>query len=242
MRIAILSDIHSNLEALKAVMAAIAKEPDIQQIFCLGDVVGYGADPLGCLEIVQKQMTLCLAGNHDWAVAGKLDFEDFNEQAAQAVRWTQKQCAKKQLKYLGGLALTFQKSAFEGVHGTLNYPEEFYYLKDINDAADTFFLMKTSVCFVGHTHDPQILIHRDGITQIAKGASVSYQDKDKCIVNVGSVGQPRDGDPRAAFCLFDTKNNALEIHRVPYPVEIAQEKILKAGLPEYLAQRLAMGQ
>lgn len=241
MRVAILSDIHGNLEALEAVIAS-CREEGVRAYCCAGDVIGYGADPQACIERLIDLKTLCVAGNHDWALLNKMDTSRFNPMAVAAIQWSREHLDKNAINWLNGLELIQNTDDFTLVHGSLNSPQYFKYIKDIEQALDTFFLMKMPLCFIGHTHRPQVLGQ--------KGGTVHYYDEDrtdlennvKYIVNVGSVGQPRDGDPQAAYCIYDPDLKRIEIKRVDYDIAQAQSKIISAGLPEQLAYRLAVGQ
>jgi predicted phosphodiesterase len=241
MRYGILADIHSNLEALEAVIEACRQE-GVRSFFCVGDIVGYGANPNECVDRVLHLKATMVAGNHDLAVAGEMDFSHFNSVAQKAVVWTQQHIAPKYVESLAGLSLTFKNSEFIMVHATLNKPEEFIYITDMSQAADTFYLMDRNICFTGHTHVPRVLVQRPDQMEYLNPRYVALNNADHYIVNVGSVGQPRDGNPHASFCIYDPDLERLEVRRIPYAVERAQQKILEAGLPDILAQRLAVGQ
>jgi predicted phosphodiesterase len=250
MRYAVLSDIHGNLEALTAVMDRLASEP-VDQCLCLGDVMGYGADPAACLERLQACGAVVVAGNHDVACVGKLDLGWFNEAAKAAVMWTRDQLSFTELDCLRRFPLTTTVGPFTLVHGTLRHPERFEYLVDVAQAVDTMVACRTLMCLVGHTHLPCIVeydrTHRR-LTRILTGSdevgSVTYHDDAdtwRYVVNPGSVGQPRDGDPRACYAIVDTARKHVTVHRVSYDVASAQRKIRQAGLPDFLAERLAVG-
>ena len=250
MRYAVLSDIHSNLEALSAVMEALASER-VDRVLCLGDVLGYGADPAACLARVQASQAIVIGGNHDLACVGKLDLEWFNDAARAAVLWTRDQLGFTDLDWLRRLPLTATEGPFTLVHGSLGHPERFEYLVDIAQAIDTLAACRTLMCLVGHTH-LSCVVEYDRmrcriiriLTRAEELADVEFRNEPETVrylVNPGSVGQPRDGDPRASFALIDTDEKRLSIHRVPYDVETAAQKIRRAGLPEFLADRLAVG-
>jgi len=241
MRYAILSDIHGNLEALRAVLKACEDEV-VCGYFCAGCVVGYGADPSECIETIRSVQAKTIAGNHDWAVCGKEDTQYFNVMARSAVEWTQARLPQEDLNWLAGLDLVHDHRDFVMVHGTLNDPEKFIYVTDLELAKDTFYLMKKPLCFIGHTHVAQIIVQKEGKLSYVRRPRVELEPEAKYVVNVGSVGQPRDGDPRASFCIFDPDLSRFELKRVAYDIKAAQGKILEAGLPEFLAQRLAIGQ
>jgi len=240
MRYAILSDIHGNLEALEAVLAALAKEkPD--DYFCVGDIVGYGADPTKCIKEVKKLKPVVIGGNHDWAVCGLTELEYFNRFAKKAVLWTKKHLKSDDITYLKSLKLTYQDNDITLVHGTLDYPEEFSYVFDGYAARKNMALMRTQVCFIGHSHVAGTFYDDNGIVNYSAKNKIDVRPGGKYLVNVGSIGQPRDGDPRASFCIYDNEKDTIEIKRVSYDIEKAQKKILKAGLPSILATRLGEG-
>ena len=234
------SDIHSNLEALSSVEDAISREK-VDHIFSVGDIVGYGADPARCIKKTKEITKTVICGNHDAAVIGTSDARFFNSSARKAVFWTKENLSEKECAFLQKLKLSYKNKDLTLVHGTLHEPEQFHYMLDLQSAYMTFSLMKTRVCFVGHTHVPGIFaLKSDEISYITRG-SYSFGKDEKIIVNAGSVGQPRDGDPRAAYCIYDTDKSMIEIKRCGYDIQAAQKKIVKAGLPEFLAERLAEG-
>ena len=241
MRFGLISDIHSNLEALQAVIKD-CKDQGVREYYCIGDVVGYGANPKECIELVQQLNAVCVAGNHDWAVTGKVDTTYFNPVAKAAVEWTQTILPKQHLDYLNNLDLVFKHKDFMMVHGTLNNPGSFIYLLDLEQSIDTFYLMDRNVCFIGHTHVPQVFqLEGEHICYIGS-LRVELKPQNKYVVNIGSIGQPRDGNPLAAYGIYEPNLQRVEIRRIPYDVKTAQKKILEAGLPEFLAHRLAIGQ
>jgi predicted phosphodiesterase len=240
MRYGILSDIHGNLEALETVIRA-CQEEGIKEYLCLGDIIGYGANPKECIKRVQGLNSICIAGNHDWAVSGKFDPMYFNEMAKEAVFWTQDQLSSEDFDYLNNLPLVFKNEDLILVHGTLEQPDLFDYLVDIGQAPVNFDRMDRIVCFVGHTHVPQSFIKTGEKIRCAKTLELTLNPQNKYIINVGSIGQPRDGDPRASFCVYDSDNGTVDIRRISYDLPLAQKKILEAGLPQFLAFRLALG-
>ena len=250
MRYAVLSDIHSNLEALTAVLDALASER-IGRYLCLGDLVGYGADPVACLQRLQAVDAVLIGGNHDLAAVGKVDPRWFNDAARAAVLWTRDQLSFPELDALRRLPLVATEGPCTLVHGTLNQPERFEYLVDLAQAVDTLRCCRTLMCFVGHTHVPLALEYDRVQRRILRVfsepgqlAEVEFQDdaeRLRYLGNPGSVGQPRDGDPRASFALLDTDQRRLSIRRVAYDVAAAQRKIEQAGLPKFLSERLAIG-
>lgn len=240
MRYGILSDIHGNLEALQAVLDLYHKE-GIKDYLCVGDIVGYGADPRECLRIVRGLNMVTVAGNHDWAVSGRFDPVYFNPVAKEAVLWTRDQLSSDEKDFLNGLPLVHKEDDLILVHGTLGEPEHFHYMRYLSQAAETFDLMDKTLCFIGHSHAPQIIIHRGEENRPSKTLRITIEPGCKYIINAGSVGQPRDGDPEAAYCVYDTELRTVEVKRTTYDIRTAQDKILAAGLPTFLAERLAIG-
>ena len=251
MRYAVLSDIHSNLEALTAVMDAAGSE-QVDRYVCLGDVVGYGAEPGPCLAHLAACEAVIVAGNHDLACVGKLDPNWFHPAAKTAVLWTRDQLSFGDLDVLRRFPLTETVDAFTLVHSSLRHPERFSYLVDVAQAVDTLAVCRTLFCLAGHTHLPWIVEYdRAGrrllrvLTAAQELIEVTFADdpdRMRYLVNPGSVGQPRDGDPRASYCVYDPDLERIEIKRVAYNIDLAKRKILEAGLPELLALRLAVGQ
>ncbi|KPK96792.1 MAG: hypothetical protein AMJ95_12245 [Omnitrophica WOR_2 bacterium SM23_72] len=241
MRYGIFSDIHSNREALEAVLEAI-REEDIDHYLCAGDLVGYAANPNECIERVLGLKPVIVAGNHDWGAVHLFPSDYFNQWAAVALSWTARCLTEKNRSLLSSLKLVYKNEDLTLVHGTLNDPADFHYLVDISDAQATFRLLTTDVCFIGHTHRPGIFSKR-GL------ANVRYQEESflrmapghKYIVNVGSVGQPRDGNPMASYCIYDSQKKEIVIKRVDYDKQTAKRKIEEAGLPHFLGERLLAG-
>lgn len=240
MRYAIFADIHSNLEALEAVLAVLSSER-IDAYLCAGDIVGYGADPKPCLGKVKALTNNIVAGNHESAVCGKFPLSDLVDNVRDAVLWTKNILSAEETSFLNNLALVYKNNDLTLVHASLDSPQDFYYIFKPYEAGETFDLLDTLICFFGHTHRPQILVKRNIIISRLDGFKAEINPDYKYTVNVGSVGQPRDGDPRAAYCIYDTAENTIEIKRIPYDIETAQRKIIAAGLPRILAERLAIG-
>jgi len=239
-RYGIFSDIHSNLEAFDEIIKAYKKEK-IDKYLYVGDIVGYAADPKECIAKAKQLNVETVAGNHDWAAVGLTDTANFRPVAKQAIIWTANQLNDEEKDFLKSLKLVYENKDLIMVHGTLNQPEEFHYLLDIDSAQATFDLMKKNICFVGHSHVAGIFVEDKGkISDISESKIKISQDK-KYIVNVGSVGQPRDRDNRATYCIFDTEKQQIYLKRIDYNIQAAQEKIIQAGLPSILAERLASG-
>ncbi len=241
MRYGIFSDIHSNLEALEAVIKAYRKEK-IDKYLCLGDVVGYGANPNECVEITRSIAAMTVAGNHDWAAVDLSSSELFSEDAKVAILWTSRQLSDNSRDLLKTLKLVDELDNFVLVHGSLNEPQDFNYLLNINDCQATFQLLQFNICFVGHTHVPITFVKdKQGKTHYEDVPKISIEPGNKYVINVGSVGQPRDSVPEAAYCVWDTEKLEVEIKRTPYDVFIARQKIIDKGLPEFLGNRLLIG-
>ncbi len=241
MKAAIIGDIHSNLEALQAVIKDIKKRR-IKRMFCVGDLVGYGANPNECIELCIKESTIIVAGNHDWATIDKTDISAFNPVAAEAIRWTQKNISKNRLNRLNKLKLTATVDSIQLVHASPQNPKLWYYLLSLDEFKQQFEFFKTQVCFVGHSHIPCAVFQDDNkYTDFLSDNPFPLIDSRKYIVNVGSVGQPRDLDPRACYAIFDGNKKSIEIIRLDYNIPLAQQKIIDAGLPEVLADRLLVG-
>ena len=243
MKYAIFSDIHGNLEAYQAVLGALRKEGELKY-FCVGDIVGYGADPAACIKATKRLNPVIVCGNHDWAAVGLTSMEYFNDYAKKAALWTASVLGKEDKDYLSSLKLTYTDEEMTLVHGTLMRPGRFEYVFDFDTAYRMMELMATKIAFIGHSHVPGIFFMEGDNVEYNSGPKVKYskdsQNK-KCLVNVGSVGQPRDGDWRASYCVWDKDAGTLEIKRVEYDVAKARKKILDAGLPEILAERLRKG-
>ncbi len=240
MRYAILSDIHGNLEALEAVVEA-CRYQHIKKIFCVGDTVGYGANPKECLDFLRKYKITSVAGNHDWAVGGRLDASYFTDDGKAAIAWTRMNIPFEYYQYLNNLEAVFKNDDFILTHACLKNPENFVYLRKIEEAFSSFQLMDRSVCFIGHTHIPNIFIQEGEKIFYSHLSEIEIDLGCKYIINTGSVGQPRDGNPMASYGIYDTDLEIIELKRVEYDIATAQEKILAAGLPDFLARRLTVG-
>jgi diadenosine tetraphosphatase ApaH/serine/threonine PP2A family protein phosphatase len=239
-RIAILADIHSNLEALEAVLAALGRSR-IDRYVCVGDVVGYGADPAPCVAKVRELCEVVIAGNHDWAVAGRLSMEFFNAYARDAIVWTRTQISDDDMAWLRDLPVRADVAGIATlVHSTLHNPTAFDYLLTSYDAHLSMAVLELPLCFVGHSHIPITFMEKGGLG-FTFADTIDLAKVDKAIVNPGSIGQPRDENPAAAYGILDTVKRRVTLHRVPYDVAAAARKIEKAGLPKVLADRLHVG-
>jgi diadenosine tetraphosphatase ApaH/serine/threonine PP2A family protein phosphatase len=239
LRFAIFGDIHGNLEALTTVFAAI-ENIGVDEYICMGDIVGYGANPEECINLVRGVGALTIAGNHDHAAIGCLDVAYFNQYAREAAYWTRDHLSDDSKKWLRDLPFTENLPQFSVVHGSLQAPELFNYVQTIKDAEFNFRLMDRPLLFLGHSHQPLAFFNTDPMTY-TMDLEIPLDHEVKSIVNVGSVGQPRDEDPRSAFCIYDDEKSEAAIHRVEYDIETAAGKIIEAGLPQALALRLSLG-
>ncbi len=240
MRVALLADIHGNLEALLAVLDAVSRaEADV--VLCLGDVVGYGAEPRECIEELRSRNICGVAGNHDFAVSGKCDLDYFNAEARESVLWTRSRLSGEDLEFLGGLPLVYEGPMFSAAHGSFAAPEAFDYVLTPLDARVSFGSLGRPWGFFGHSHIPVSFVLNGDEIRASEEDLISLPPGAAALVNVGSVGQPRDFDARACFALFDGEKGTVELVRVEYEVEKAAGKIVGAGLPARNAYRLYLG-
>ncbi|MDD5634946.1 MAG: metallophosphoesterase family protein [Candidatus Omnitrophica bacterium] len=240
MRYIVIADIHSNIQALDSVVRSFSKLGG-GKIICAGDIVGYGANPNECIEKMVVLGAETVLGNHDSAVLGRTPTSYFNEYAARALEWTKGQVAVSHFDYLNKLPLVIETGDLTLVHGTLHEPGEFNYMLAGSDAMHTFECMKNNICFVGHSHVPGIFAYKNGkIFELFK-REIRVEPGVLYIVNVGSVGQPRDRDNRACYCVYDTDRFKLKFYRVDYDVKTARSSIINAGLPVMLGDRLLTG-
>lgn len=241
MRIVILSDVHSNLEALHAVLDA-CKTEQIDEYVCLGDTVGYGADPNDCAGMIREVTPHTVAGNHDQGVTGKTSIAYFNDAAQRAIQWSKRIITESNVRFLDSLPLTIERHGMLFVHATPSCPDEWHYIMNMNDAIHEFGFFEQQFCFVGHSHQPCVFsINAEHEIGYSIDESLKCIHGKRYIINAGSVGQPRDGDPRASYVIFDTEAKEAFFRRVPYDIATCKEKILRAGLPPSLAERLEIG-
>jgi predicted phosphodiesterase len=240
MKTAIISDVHANLEALTSCLRSIEKN-QADEIVCLGDLVGYGANPRECTNKARRACKQIIAGNHDHAAAGVSDTSYFNEYARRAVLWTTEQVSDAEIEFFKELPLTYSTQQYTLVHGSPKRPEEWDYVLTLEQAKRQFKSFNTPLCFFGHSHIPGAFEY-DGTTVCAVDCHVLRLVAGRqYLYNVGSVGQPRDSDPRSAYAIYDDSAQTVSLIRVSYDVEKAQKKIRDAGLPAMLADRLSVG-
>lgn len=239
MRYGIFGDIHGNYDALSAVLDVLDKE-GADVLLCTGDVVGYGAEPSRCLQTVKERCLICLAGNHDHAACGKLDTEFFNIFAKQVAHWTSEHLLEDERKYLADLPFVAHFEDFTLAHASAHSPEVFNYITTIFDAELSFECLDKPLLFYGHTHIPLAFFDTVPMTY-TMDHDVCINLEGKTLVNIGSVGQPRDEDPRACCALYDDAKQTVKLLRTEYDTKTAGEKIIAAGLPEALAMRLELG-
>ncbi len=239
-RIAVFSDIHANYHALKAVLAEI-DELSVDRFYCCGDIIGYGAFPNECVDLLREKGCPIVAGNHDHASLLKTDINYFNEAAKSAVMWTREVLTEENIEFVDSLPMIYEDGDFTFVHSSPKNPSEWNYILTMGDARINFQFFKTRFCFIGHSHQPFIIENENDKLFCPSKPDIVLSDTKRYLVNVGSVGQPRDRNPSASFVLCDLNENILEIRRVDYDLKSAQEAIIKSGLPKELAERLSLG-
>ncbi len=235
---AVFGDIHGNKHAFQAVLEDLeAAEP--QGVLCVGDIVGYGAYPAECVRMVRDLDAVVVAGNHDWATLGKIGIDYFNADARDSIIWTRQHLSDQELEYLAGLPLVATVEDATLVHSTLFSPEYFDYMQTLYDVRLSFDRLENRVCFCGHSHVPVMFLDTQPVDCFLEPEL--HLGQEKAIVNVGSVGQPRDLDPRASYALYDSDEGIVHYRRVEYDVGAASESIGKAGLPATNAARIMLG-
>ena len=242
MRYAIIADIHANLTAFEAVLDDIERRGGVEEIWCLGDIVGYGPDPHECIELLQQQRHVCVAGNHDWGAIGRISTADFNPDAAFACRWTAQQLSQEDVVYLENLPLSIVKDVFTLVHGSPREPI-WEYVISTGIAKENFNFFQSPYCLVGHSHVPLVFKEEGGsctFSRLVDNIGLALGES-RLIINPGGVGQPRDGDPRASYALYDSDTNMVRLHRIPYDFAATQDRMMEKGLPVRLVVRLQHG-
>jgi diadenosine tetraphosphatase ApaH/serine/threonine PP2A family protein phosphatase len=242
LRYFIFSDIHANLEALEAVLAW-GGEADVGFYLCLGDIVGYGADPNACVEIIKRlDSCACIKGNHDAAVIDVRERSFFHEVALEGVQYSEEKLSATNREFIENLPYVYASDGlFIGVHASPFNPATWEYVLDQGGAKRAFGAMEHQVAFIGHSHTPVIFNDDGKAERFLPGDKVTIRENTRYIVNVGSVGQPRDGNPDASCVVFDDETLTVELVRVNYDRQKAAEKIIKAGLPPVLAERIIVG-
>jgi predicted phosphodiesterase len=242
MRFAILADIHANLAAFTAVLDDL-RQRGFDELWCLGDVVGYGPEPHQCIELLRQYQPRCVAGNHDWAAIGKIDTAAFNTDAAAACAWTARQLEPEDIAYLEQLPALIETDEFTLVHGSPREPIR-EYLVSPGVAGENLPLLHTRYCLVGHSHRPLVFeCDESGACsgrKLLAGETVVLGEN-RLIINPGGVGQPRDGDPRAAYAIYDSDTRGVELHRISYDIPLTQARMTEYGLPLRLINRLGLG-
>ena len=243
MHYALISDIHANLAAFRAVLDDIERRGGVEKVWCLGDIVGYGPDPHQCIELLRRTNHIAIAGNHDLAAIGKIDTTEFNPDAAAACHWTAQQLSSADVGYLQNLPLIRQEGDFTLAHGSPREPTR-EYLTSTGAAKENFAFFKTQFCLVGHSHLPLVFSYSES------GACSSNQfwtniglalGRNRLIINPGGVGQPRDGNPQASYAIYDSEIRLVRLYRVPYDIRATQDRMVERGLPMRLVARLSHG-
>ncbi len=238
-KFAVLGDIHANIEALAAVVED-ARAQSVTDFVCVGDVVGYNASPRECVDLIRNLDCLTVRGNHDHYCAYPESLDDFHPLAASVIEWTRRQLPEEHLSWLEGLKMQAVAIGFMMVHSTLDMPERWGYVFDTLEAEAHLSYQTMALCFHGHTHVP-IVFEKQGVVVRTEPVSTKIVLGRKYFINTGSVGQPRDGDPRSAYAIYDMAQNVVELRRVAYDIPATQRKILDAGLPARAASRLEIG-
>ena len=237
----ICSDIHSNATAFKAVLESM-HDNGVERRICLGDIVGYGVDTDECVNLVKENMDVCLIGNHDSVAVRYESSAGFNPYAKQAIEWTQKNLSKESVAFIRSLPYIHEENDICFVHASPLSPADWVYVTDLEDALNAFDHFSERYCFVGHTHSPVIIASRPlAIPKILDEYEYVIANTERLLVNVGSVGQPRDRDPRACWCLLDTKTKCVRLIRVEYDIRETQNRMKKQGMPSFLIDRLSVG-
>jgi len=236
-RTAIISDIHANSVALEAVFED-AKTQGVNNFACLGDVVGYGPDPSECVRLIQELNCITIKGNHDEYVADGYDLSNFNDEAQEALLWTRSNLSTPQKDWLASLPYTRRLGRNELVHATLDEPEQWKYVLNRLDASILLKKQRSTITFFGHTHKPMAFHQVNGETNKLDESDIEINQNHKYLINVGSVGQPRDGEVKASYVIFDRTARTVENRRVNYDIDITVQRIKNSTLPNSLAQRL----
>lgn len=223
------------------VLVAIEQEK-VDFILCLGDLVGYGANPNECISQIKERTDYIIAGNHDYASVGLTSITNFNPLAAKAALWTEQVLNPLHKLFLRQLPLVMKVDDLLLVHATPSKPEAWEYIFSLKDASKEFKFFREKICFVGHSHQPFIVVENAGEHRIHQGWQITLEPPNRYLINIGSIGQPRDGNPKAAYAIYDQHTKTIEIKRIAYNIQEAQRKIREVQLPAFLADRLATGE
>ena len=241
MKVAFISDIHGNLEALTAVLRDIENQ-QVDSIHSLGDVIGYGSEPTACLELVNKHCEIKLMGNHEYVILGLESAEAYTHMARIAAEWTRQHLADREFSLIADFEMDHSLDELFLVHASPFQPDQWHYVLSPEEAAVAFDSLRGRMCLHGHSHIPLIFSEiPQGQPRRRAGHSFQPDADNRYLVNIGSVGQPRDNDPRACYVTFDTECGEVEYHRVTYDIDTAQRKMARAELPDMLIDRLAVG-
>jgi len=241
MKLAFISDIHGNLEALVSVLNHVEKQK-VDSIHCLGDVIGYGSDPVSCLDLIHKTCDVKIMGNHEFAALGLEDTDDYNPAAQKSAMWTKAQLSDREKAMIAEYEMSHNLYDILVVHASPFEPDQWHYVLTAEAALQALEYSDHKLCFYGHSHVPQIFAERDNdLPRSQAGHDFLPDEETRYLVNVGSVGQPRDNDPRACYITFDTDEYEVLFHRVDYDIETTQDKMSQANLPRMLIARLSMG-
>ncbi|NOY88726.1 MAG: metallophosphoesterase family protein [FCB group bacterium] len=241
MKLALISDIHGNLEALTAVLEDIENQK-VDKIYCLGDVIGYGSDPCACLKLVEQNCDIKLMGNHEYVALGLISTENYNEAAKISSDWTKNQLTENDFSIISNFEMKHSWQDFLWVHASPFEPEQWHYIIAPDMAFQAFSYFDEKICFFGHSHLPQIYMEQeDNFPRMQGGHDFLPAQENRYLINVGSVGQPRDNDPRACYLIFDTEEDEVIYRRIAYDINLTQKKMSEQHIPEMLIDRLEVG-
>lgn len=243
MLIAVIADIHGNLQALNAVLKVI-DDAGAERILCAGDIIGYGANPAQCLDVIREKGILCCCGNHDSYVVSDeaMPSGKIRKEAMDAIRWTRGQLSKDQLQWLSELPMALYADEYMVTHSSCQPYPKWNYVTSLRDAAVHFLFQRRRLCFNGHCHVPLLALHKNSEKiSFARLGNCTLPQDTNAMISVGAVGQPRDGDNRASAVLYDTDTGCLELLRIEYDIAAAQRAIYDSGLPVFLSDRLLNG-
>ncbi len=241
MKYGFFSDVHANLEALKACIIDFRAEK-LDKVFFLGDAVGYGPFPDDSVKLINDVASVKLMGNHDYAALGLMETDYFNQYAAESMGWTKNSISRKTIEIMTDFQLKHEFDDILLVHSSPREPELWHYILDMDDARDAFGFFQQKICMLGHTHRPYIVYQdKENDVFLSKQAEETLAENRRYLINIGSVGQPRDGDPRSCYLVYDQATGVIRHKRVAYNVKSTQKDMAKIGLPEYLIERLAVG-